>query len=394
MSVADARTRDGDSAFDALARTLEREGPDAAIGRLLELLGGGDDPRALLDALLLRARHELGLPLIAPGSLAELPEPTRTRYEERYIEALRQVGRSRLDAGDLLGAWPYFRAIGEPEPVAEALEAVDPSTTDGQVLGQLMELALQHGANPRRGFELILESYGPCSAITAFEHLPPDEATRIPCVDRLTRHLHDQLRESLAAEIERTGLPRPPALMSIPELLEGRDWLFEDEGYHIDTSHLASVVRMSPLLRDPSTIRLAIELTDYGRRLGDRLRYEGEAPFDRLFEDHAAYLGALVGEGVDEAIARFRSKLPEPAPDGDLSRSMPAQVLIRLLDRIGRGPEAIPIAAAYLSGAPEGALICPGLARLCQQAGRPDLLARHARDGGDLVCFAAAILQG
>ncbi|MEW4451091.1 hypothetical protein AB1L30_00175, partial [Bremerella sp. JC817] len=66
------------------------------------------------------------------------------------VEALRTVGRKRLEAGDLIGAWPYFRTIGEKEPVAEAIEQVDPAATDGQVLGQIMELALQHGVHPVR----------------------------------------------------------------------------------------------------------------------------------------------------------------------------------------------------------------------------------------------------
>lgn len=383
-----------EQAFQELDRSLAEGGPGAAVDRLIARLDPGDDPRALLDALLLKARIDLDLPPVPPSSLASLPEPARSKYEDRYVEALRAVGRKRLDLGDLLGAWPYYRAIGEKEPVAEAIEAIDPGETDGQLLGQLMELALQHGVNPRRGFELVLESYGPCSAITAFEHLPPDEGVRSPCADRLVRHLHDQLRFSLRAEIGRSGRPAPPEDATIPELLEGNDWLFEEDAYHIDTSHLASVVRMAPLVSDPETIRLAVGLTEYGRRLSNRHRYEGEPPFDRLYEDHATYLRALLGEGVDEAIAHFRAKLDPPDPDGgDLASTLPAQILIRLLDRLGRREEAIPLAAEHLRGIPDGMLLCPGLIQLCREEGRPDLLARYAREGGDLVSYAAAIAQ-
>ncbi len=65
----------GSSAFDSIAGALRDLGPCGALERLVEDLDAAGDYRALLDAMLLRARHELGLPLVAPGSLAEVPEP-------------------------------------------------------------------------------------------------------------------------------------------------------------------------------------------------------------------------------------------------------------------------------------------------------------------------------
>ncbi len=105
--------------FEAVERTLREQGADAALGQLVASLAGREEPRALLDALLLQARHELGLPAVLDGSLTELPEPQRTKYEDRYVEAIRRVGTKLLESGDLIGAWPYFRAIGEKEPVAK-----------------------------------------------------------------------------------------------------------------------------------------------------------------------------------------------------------------------------------------------------------------------------------
>ena len=72
---------------------------------------------------------------------------------------------------------------------------------------------------------------------------------------------------------------------------------------------------------------------------------------------------------------------------------MPAQALIHLLDRLGRLEEAIDVAAEHLDGFPEAASAFPSLGQLCQRAGRPDRLARYAREHGDLVHYAAAILQ-
>ena len=380
--------------FEALDRALVNSGPEAALDELVGLLAGRGEFRALLDALLLKARHELGLPLIQVGSLADLPEPMRARYEERYVEAIRSVGACLLDSGDIPAAWPYYRAIAEPEPVARAIDAYTPSEGDER-LGQVVEVAFNQGAHPRKGFELILDHYGTCSAISAFEHLPPDDATRVACADRLVRQLHEHLTANLRGEIARRGQPLPPEGTPVSGLIAGREWLFDDEAYHLDVSHLAATVRISPTLTDPGTIAMAAGLTDYGRNLSERHRYEGEPPFERIYEDHGIYLRALLGEDVDAAIAHFEAKIAPADPDNPDGRddALPAQVLVRLLLRLDRVEKAIDVAGEHLAGFPEAALICPSAAQLCQRAGRPERLARIARDHGDLVNYAAAILQ-
>lgn len=385
--------------FAAIDRALANDGPAAAIDALVARLDAGDDARALLDALLLKARHELGLPLVQVGSLVAIPEPARTQFEDRYVEAIRRVGGKMIAAGDLVGAWPYFRAIGEKEPIARAIEAFDPGEREpgDERLGQIVDVAFNQGAHPRKGFELILGHYGACSAITAFEHLPPDEPTRIPCAEALVRHLHEHLVVNLRDEVARRGQPLPPEGTTIADLIAGRDWLFGDDAYHLDTSHLAAVVRIAPMVTDPAALRLAVGLTDYGRRLSDRHRQGGDPPFEALYEDHAAYLRGLLDEGddADRAVAHFRSKLPDPASPGEETYAdpNPAQVLVRLLVRLGRLDEAIDVAADHLAGYPDSMLACPGVAQLCQMAGRPDRLSRIARENGDLVQYAAAILQ-
>jgi hypothetical protein len=352
---------------------------------------------------LLKARHELGLPLIQAGNFAELPEDVRARYEDRYVEAIRSVGTKLLAAGDVPGAWPYFRAIGEAEPIARALDAFDPDDDDARI-GPMVEVAFNQGANPRKGFALILKHYGICSAISAFEHLPRDESTRVAAAEGLVRQLHEHLTANLRAEIAHRGQPLPPEGTPIPELIAGRDWLFTDDAYHTDVSHLSAVVRLSPLLTDPPSIALASELTAYGQKLSGRHRYEGDPPFEDVYADHGVYLNALLGRDVDAAVAHFRAKLDPPRAAGDAETEgdvdfydrndpAPAQVLVGLLARLGRLDEAIDVAAERLAGLPESSLFCPGLSQLCQRAGQPDRLARIARDRGDLVHYAAAILQ-
>ena len=355
------------AAFESLDGAFDASDPAAALDRLVAWLDERGDARGLLDALLLRARHDLGLPLVQVGSLADIPEPTRSQYEDRYVEAIRRVGRKLLDGGDLVAAWPYYRVLGEREEISRAIDDYRPSGEPGdERLGQVVDVAFNQGVNPRKGFELILDHYGACSAITAFEHLPPDEPTRIACIERLVRNLHDHLVVNLRADISRRGQPSPPEGTSMRDLLDGRDWLFADEGYHIDLSHLGAVVRMAPLLSDPESLALAVGLTEYGRRLSDRHRYAGEPPFEDTYADHGAYLKALVGEDVDAAVAHFRAKLPAPM---DLADEEPfddtacrPQVLVRAArPPPGRLDEAIDVASEHLAGLPDGRPCCTRL---------------------------------
>jgi hypothetical protein len=358
---------------------------------LIEQLTASTEYRALLDALLLKARHELGLPLILPGPSSEIPEPSRTQYEERYIAAIRLVGSKYLESGDIPTAWAYFRAIGENEPVEHAILAYHAPENDER-LGAIIEVAFNHGVSPRRGFELILNHYGTCPAISAFEQLPHEGTVRADCAIRLIRHLHRELSGNVRADIVHRGHAPPPEGSSLADLIRQRPWLFADESYHIDISHLSSVVRMSTIVADPEVIALAADLTEYGRRLSPRLQFEGPPPFQQIFADHGIYLKALLGEEVDRAIEHFQAKLT--ADDGaGTDDSMPAQTLVNLLVRVGRTGAAIDVAAAHLAHMPDSVLTCPSVAQLCRRAGEPDRLARIARDHDDLVNFTAARLD-
>ena len=177
--------------------------------------------------------------------------------------------------------------------------------------------------------------------------------------------------------------------------IEGRDWLFAEESYHLDTSHLAMVVRLSPLLSDPTTITLARGLCHYGAQLSVHLRPDGESPFDDFYADHHRYLDALTGEAaaVDATVTHFRTKLaPTPNPF-DRDAPVRAQTLVRLLDRLGRAREAFDLAAEHLAHVPDGALGEPGLTTLGLRLQRWDELADLAQAGDDPVRFAAVRLE-
>jgi hypothetical protein len=138
---------------------------------------------------------------------------------------------------------------------------------------------------------------------------------------------------------------------------------------------------------------MAADLAEYGRRLSPRLQFEGHPPFERIFDDHAIYLAALLGRDADAAVSHLRAKLSAyDRQSGEAA--MAAQTLVNLLVRLDRLDTAIEVASDHLAGAPDGALSCPGVAQLCQRAGDPKRLAAIARDHRDLVNYTAALLMG
>src|SRR5207248_326884 len=85
----------------------------------------------------------------------------------------------------------------------------------------------------------------------------------------------------------------------------GCDWLFADDCYHIDISHLNSVVQMSAQLPPCDELKLARELCAYGKKLSPRFNFNADPPFENQYADYDAYLSVLTGEDVAGGLAHF-----------------------------------------------------------------------------------------
>ena len=63
-----------ESAFSSLSETLESGGSAAAIDRLIETFESSRQLPQLFEALLIKKRHELGLPLEGTESIRDIPD--------------------------------------------------------------------------------------------------------------------------------------------------------------------------------------------------------------------------------------------------------------------------------------------------------------------------------
>jgi hypothetical protein len=380
---------DDPALYESLRATLAKTGPAQAIDWLCSELRTHGEFGKFFYALLLKKRFEMGVTPIPTAAANELSPQQQEEYEGAVREACRTVGKLFIDANNIPAAYEYLRMIGEPGPVVEAIERFTPSDeTDVQ---PIIDIAFHHGLNPKRGFDLMLDRYGICSAITFLSggfqaaHGPD---IRDHCIGRLIRSLHEQLLERIKAEIERQQGFAPTAT-SIPDLIDGRDWLFADDGYHIDISHLSSVVQMSIESTTESDLRLARELCAYGKRLAPGLQYPGQTPFDHTYEDVDKYLAVILGNDIEEGLAHFRAKITAD-PDGP--DVLGAAVAVRLYLRAERPREALEIAKEYLAQEDERQLPCPGPFELAVKLHDYDSFAFAARKRHDPVHFLAGLI--
>jgi hypothetical protein len=363
-----------DPTFDQIARD-----PDAAFDLLAAKFLAEKQYARLFETRLMRQRQQLGLPLIHNGGLDEIPAGQRPVYEAAFINAAREAGGLFLADGDIPRAWSYFRAIGEPAPVAAAIERVSVSDA-GESAQALIEIAFHEGVHPVRGFALVLAHFGTCRAITYFQQFP-QRPGRTESLHLLVRTLYGELVQSLRRTIEQNeGLA--PATTRVTELIAGRDWLFGEFSYYVDTSHVLAILGFSLELENREMLEMALDLAAYGQRLSSQFHYRGEPPFEG-YQDYILYFGALLGRDVDVAVAHFRQK----AAASDPNDTAPAQAAIGLLVKLGRYPEAIAASLEYLSDAD------PALLQMCQTAGDFEQLGRLARERDDLLAYTAAVVQ-
>src|ERR1700689_1617153 len=203
--------------FDEIEQAVATGGPRSALDLLARKFLTEKQYPQLFETRLMQQRLELGLPLIQLGGIEDLPEPERSSYEAGVRSAAREIGSLFLAEGDIQHAWPYFRAIGDRETIASAIEAIEP----GEQNEALIDIALGERVHPRKGLELVIAQHGICRAITYFEQFPNLE-NREECLILLVRTLHAELVANLKyaiAQREETA----PAANSVHDLIAGRD---------------------------------------------------------------------------------------------------------------------------------------------------------------------------
>jgi hypothetical protein len=377
-----------DAVFAKVRQQLAAHGPEAALDAVMTELTQTGDFKNVFYAMLVRERLALGVSPFPLAPATELPPSSHEAYENAIRTTARHVGGLLLEKGDIAQAYPYFRMIGELEPVRAAIDNLTPGPDDD--IYPLVEIAWQQGVSPEKGFDFILDRSGVCSAITmvSSSDWQANPALRDYCVKRLVKALHAQLRERLATDLTSRGTPAAEG-ESITQILAAHPDLTADDGYHIDTSHLSSVVNLAMQLPACPEVMLATELARYGTMLSANFQGDNDPPFENTYADYLQFLNAIGGMEADAAIEHFTNKLPAAAQEG---YSYPAQVVVNLLVKLDRLPQALAVASEYLADQKEGAISCPSVFELARRVKDYATLTRHAQAQGDLVTYLAGLL--
>jgi hypothetical protein len=261
-------------------------------------------------------------------------------------------------------------------------------------LEEMIDVSLHEGVAPVRGFQLVLENYGTCNAITTFEGTIPiqSRSAQIAAAKMLVNHLYKELLANVGAHVEdRTG--KPPGAVSLADLVQANEWIFENDNYHIDTSHLSATVRFARLIeKDDVTLRKAHGLTEYGRRLSEQFRFAGDEPFTEMYPSHGLLFAASLGENVDEALAFFREKAETVNVTHEGTAAIETYLI--LLSRLGRYDEALEESARLVLPGMHLSPYAPRLFELAQKAGKFDRFLEISRERSDVLSFAAGLVQG
>ena len=366
-------------------------GSTAVFDQLAKTLREAREYHKLFDALCLKKKHALGAPLHRPTSFDDIAVDKRDEFESAYVAAAREVGELLLADKKLSQSFVYFHALRETQPIRDAIEALPIPQSSSEESEELIDLAFYKLIHPLKGMQIMLTTHGTCSTITAldqaFMNLSPEQ--RADCAALLVNRLHGDLLQSVQREVKQR-IPFAEPAHTLRELTAGRDWLFAENNYHIDVSHLHSTVRFArSLTPGQPELGLARDLAEYGAQLSTQFQYPGEPPFTDFYAAHIQFFKYLLNENRDDALGYFQHLL-ENEPDQS-SQAMIAYVMVDLLARTEQLDRALPIAEQYLVKADQD--FVAAFAELCQKAGRYDVLMRSAHDRQDLVTYAAALVQ-
>jgi hypothetical protein len=376
--------------FEQIEEAQIQSGEAGALATLVDYLRQQQRPHELFEALKLQVRQRLGLPLLARDLGDGSDERLRDELETGLLAACREVGLTCWKQGKLRDGWHYLRALADRSLIEQELAKVEPCEEN---LDEFLELCIHEGLDLKRGFRRLIDHYGTCNAITTFESAMygRSRADRAIGAALLLHHVYDELRANVRGHIERVEGVLLPEDLNLRELISTREWLFAEGSYHLDTTHLASVVRLARDVSDPPLLRLAHELTEYGRRLANDLQYPGDEPFESLYETSGRYFAALLNQDQDQHLAYFRERAEQVNPRHDTTITI--EVYIDLLMRIGRARDALQEALRLLPDDVPQTGRAPALLELAAAAGDYAPLVALAKRRNDPLGFTLSLLK-
>jgi len=384
--------------FQRLENVINEKGQSDCLQVLADHFRTQKNHAELFEVLKMQARDRMGLPVVQPQSWmnsnnkseSQLPADQQRELEDQLLAACRDVGTLMVQDGQIAEGWVYLEPLGDDPQTRKLFER---ATANDDNLDVLIDVTLGQRANPRRGFELLIQQRGTCNAITTFEsfgvHLPYADQQQLATV--LLDHVYKELKTNVARHLKENEKPASETA-SLRELTKDQDWLFENSGHHLDVTHLASTVRLARVLEEKNSLTKALEISEYGDQLSENLKLPGQPPFEETFRDHAIFFNGLLRIEAETATDHFRQKSESETGAEGMLQFPATEQYVMLLHRLGKTSEAIDVAIKHLAGTDSMASAW----RLMELTGSVDDLQKiqkHCQEKSDVLTFGLCLLQ-
>ena len=377
------------TSFEQLDQCYAEGGVEAVLDTLINSLREQKKFHELFEALKMKARNALGLPLLYSDSGDSLDSDVRNQLEDALIAACKEVGLALLEDGKAGEGWMYMRVVGDRSAAKQILESIEISDDN---IDEMVDVLLNEGVDVGRGFSTVLNHYGTCNSITTYESLMYQKSREEQqvCAKLLLDHLHNDLVATVKADIGQQSGSEVTG-DTLEGLVNDREWLFGEHSYHVDTTHLASTVRFSRVLEDAASVRKALDLTFYGRNLNEQFQYAGEEPFADIYVHHALYFQAILGENQDDAMAHFEDRARTVVKEQEGTAAV--ETYIDLLARLGRTEDAVAATMELLPPGSHNMGMAPSLHELCESSGDFTPIKEVAKTQMDVLGYVSGLLE-
>ena len=216
----------------------KRDDSAEMLDRMVEHFRKSRQPMELFEALKMRIRCRLGLPLVTSGDEPTRPEEVERQLEVGLLDACRETGTMLIEEGRIADGWMYLRPTGDTELARELIGGVE-ITEDNY--DEMIQVLLHEGIDVGRGFQAVIDHQGTCNSITLYEQslAARSKADRKAAASRLLDHLYDELISLVRADI--AGRESPPGDdESLADMIEKRRWILE--GWRLSSRHHAFVI--------------------------------------------------------------------------------------------------------------------------------------------------------
>lgn len=374
--------------FDSLESKIANDDKFAALQDLAEYFTAQQQYHHLFEALKMQARLKLGLPITFNQPIDSLPLGIRQQFDQLLLDACQAVGKLFWESGRIAEGWTYLQPCPDRDVVCDYFNRIE--ITDENI-EEFIGIGIGESLNPEGGYRLVLDRFGTCNAITSYDSHAPQLAPQHQqaMATLLVNHFYKELTSNLAEVIFREEGTRTSE-ESLSELIADRDWLFSGGAYHIDTTHLASVVRIGRIIGEKTIIKKLVELCGYGMSLDTGLQFEGEPPFLDYYQDHELFYNALSGTDIEKATTHFESQLSKL--DVEQLGTPPFWEFVFWFENLGLENKAIDL-ILNVGLLRFGHVDWPAMMEVARKANRTEEIAKFCQENEDLLGFTIARIE-